>query len=26
MIPLTYLKSKIFTELFKMAEEEFGIV
>ncbi|KAL2936950.1 Auxin-responsive protein SAUR64 [Bienertia sinuspersici] len=25
MIPLTYLKSKIFTELFRMAEEEFGI-
>ncbi|KAL2942521.1 Auxin-responsive protein SAUR68 [Bienertia sinuspersici] len=22
---LTYLKSKMFTELFKMAEEEFGI-
>uniref|UniRef100_A0A803LG63 Uncharacterized protein n=1 Tax=Chenopodium quinoa TaxID=63459 RepID=A0A803LG63_CHEQI len=26
MIPLTYLKSEIFTELLKMAEEEFGVV
>ncbi|XP_021848500.2 auxin-responsive protein SAUR64-like [Spinacia oleracea] len=25
MIPLTYLKSEIFTELFRMAEEEFGV-
>ncbi|CAO2815695.1 unnamed protein product [Amaranthus hypochondriacus] len=25
MIPLTYLKTEVFTELFKMAEEEFGI-
>ncbi|CAO2815700.1 unnamed protein product [Amaranthus hypochondriacus] len=25
MIPLAYLKSEIFTELFRMAEEEFGV-
>ncbi|XP_021773018.1 auxin-responsive protein SAUR67-like [Chenopodium quinoa] len=25
MIPLTYLKSEILTELFRMAEEEFGL-
>ena len=25
MIPLAYLRSEIFTELFKMAEEEFGV-
>ncbi|XP_048493121.1 auxin-responsive protein SAUR64-like [Beta vulgaris subsp. vulgaris] len=26
IIPLTYLKSEILTELFKIAEEEFGVV
>ena len=25
MIPLTYLKNEIFTDLFRMAEEEFGV-
>ena len=25
MIPLTYIRSEIFTELFRMAEEEFGV-